>query len=479
MVTRVDAAEAVGGELPVTDPLAAGSRLAEVVGADLRVPLVGGGTARYVNLDYAASAPALTGVWAAVQGFLPWYSSVHRGAGFRSQVATAAYEDARDIVRDFLGGRPDDTVIFTRNTTDAINLLARCLPHRTTVVTTLVEHHANLLPWRRYHTAIELPVPADPDELLSRFDDTLARIPAGQPSLLAVTGASNVTGEVWPIAELAALAHRRGARILVDCAQLAPHRAVDVAALDLDWVALSGHKLYAPFGSGALVGRPDWLAGADPYLAGGGSVAWVTAEGAAWTGLPDRHEGGTPNVIGAFALAAACRELLRIGMDVIAVEEGRLGDRLRARLGEVPGLLSYETWPGHRDRVGIGAFRLGTRDHAEVATVLSAEHGIGVRGGSFCAHPLLAHIAGGADGWRPGCAEEVPGAIRASLGLGSREEDVDRLAGALREIALHGPRWTYRAGPDGSVVPDPDDRPWPALLGGCADRRGPSLETGR
>ena len=217
-----------------------------------------------------------------------------------------------------------------------------------------------------------------------------------------MTGASNVTGEVWPIAELAALAHRHGARILVDCAQLAPHRAVDIAGLDLDWVALSGHKLYAPFGSGALVGRPDGLDRADPYLAGGGSVAWVSAQGAAWTGLPDRHEGGSPNVVGAFAMAAACSELRRIGMDAIAVEERRLGDRLRARLAEVPGLVSYQTWPGHPDRVGIAAFSLEGRDHAEVATVLSAEHGIGVRSGSFCAHPLLAHIAGGADGWRPG-----------------------------------------------------------------------------
>jgi len=441
-----------------------GSGAAEVVGAELNVPLVGGGTVRYANLDYAASAPALASVWAEVQAFLPWYSSVHRGAGFRYQVATAAYEGARDVVRGFLGGRPDDTVIFTRNTTDAINLLARCLPRRTTVVTTLVEHHANMLPWRRYHTAIELPVPADPAELLTRFDDTLSRIPAGQPSLLAVTGASNVTGEVWPIAELAALAHRHGARILVDCAQLAPHRTVDIAGLDLDWVALSGHKLYAPFGSGALVGRPDGLDSADPYLAGGGSVAWVSAQGAAWTGLPDRHEGGSPNVVGAFALAAACRELGRIGMDQVAAEETRLGDLLRAGLAEVPGLTTYTTWPGHPDRVGIAAFSLDDRDHAEVATILSAEHGIGVRSGSFCAHPLLAHLAGGADGWRPGCGREVPGAIRASLGLGSREEDIDRLAAALLEITRHGPRWTYRSQADGSVVPDPDDRPPPPFL---------------
>jgi selenocysteine lyase/cysteine desulfurase len=440
----------------------------EVLGAELEVPLVGGGTARYVNLDYAASAPALSAVWDEVRAFLPWYSSVHRGAGFRSLVATGAYEGARLAVRAFLGGRSDDAVIFTRNTTDAINLLARCLPAETAVVTTLSEHHANLLPWRRRGATVELPVPATPADLLSSVDRALGDVPAGRPALLAVTGASNVTGEVWPIGELAALAHRHGARILVDCAQLAPHRPVDVAGLDLDWVALSGHKLYAPFGAGALVGRPDWLADADPYLAGGGAVAEVSAEGVTWSGLPDRHEGGSPNVVGAFAMAAACTALGRLGMGAVAAEEGRLGVLLRSRLEEVPGLVTYSTWRDHPDRVGIVAFAACERDPAEVAAILSAEHGIGVRSGSFCAHPLLAHLAGGPEGWRPGCGISVPGAIRASLGLGSVEEDVERLAGALTEIALRGPRWTYRELPDGTVGPDPDDRQlprWPALDG--------------
>ncbi|MGO8685681.1 MAG: aminotransferase class V-fold PLP-dependent enzyme [Candidatus Dormibacteria bacterium] len=440
--------------------MAVGSVAAEVLGAELEVPLVGGGATRYVNLDYAASAPPLVEVWAEVQAFLPWYSSVHRGAGFRSLVATAAYEDARNVVRDFLGGRPDDTVIFTRNTTDAINLMARCMPAETAVVTTLGEHHANLLPWRRYHDAVELPVPVTPAELLSSAGRALAALPAGRPALLAVTGASNVTGEVSPIAELAALAHRHGARILVDCAQLAPHRPIDVAALDLDWVALSGHKLYAPFGVGALVGRPDWLAAGDAYLAGGGAVAEVSADEVTWTDLPDRHEGGSPNVVGAFAMAAACTALRRIGMERVAADESRLGDLLRSRLGEVPGLVTYATWPDHPDRVAIAAFAVRERDPSEVAAILSAEYGIGVRSGSFCAHPLLAHLAGG-PGWRPGCGLGVPGAVRASLGLGSGAGDVERLAGALTEIVTRGPRWRYRTEPDGTVVPDPDDRPLP------------------
>jgi len=437
---------------------------AAVVGADLEVPLLGGASARYVNLDYAASAPALVEVWAAVQAFLPWYSSVHRGAGFRSQVATAAYEGAREAVRAFVGGRTDDAVVFTRNTTDSINLLTRCLPAGTVVITTGVEHHANLLPWRR-HCTIELPVPGSPDELLERLDQALHGRPADRPALVAVTGASNVTGEVWPVAELAALAHRHGARIFVDAAQLAPHRPIDMSGLDLDWVAFSGHKLYAPFGTGALVGRTDWLAAAEPYLAGGGAVVEVSTEGVIWAGLPDRHEGGSPNVVGAIALAAACSALAAIGMDKVARQENCLGELLRAMLDRVPGLISYATWAGPGDQVGVAAFNLRSRDHAEVAAILSAEYGIGVRDGSFCAHPLLVHLAGGGpDGWRPGCGLRVPGAIRASFGLGTRTEDLQHFGEALLEIAEHGPRWRYHAASDGSVSPVPDDRSWPQFL---------------
>jgi selenocysteine lyase/cysteine desulfurase len=150
-------------------------------------------------------------------------------------------------------------------------------------------------------------------------------------------------------------------------------------------------------------------------------------------------------------------------MVTVAAEEDRLGTLLRERLAGIPGVVTYQTWSGYPHRVGIAAFSVDGRDHHEVATILSAEHGIGVRSGSFCAHPLLAHLAGGGD-WRPGCGRDVPGAIRASLGLGSREEDIERLATALLEITQRGPRWTYRTLADGSVVPEPDDRRLPSFL---------------
>ncbi|HUY24638.1 MAG TPA: aminotransferase class V-fold PLP-dependent enzyme, partial [Candidatus Saccharimonadales bacterium] len=189
-----------------------------------------------------------------------------------------------------------------------------------------------------------------------------------------------------------------------------------------------------------------------------------------WASLPDRHEGGSPNVVGAIALAAACTALARIGMDKVARQEIRLGDLLRTTLERVPGLISYTTWAGPCDRVGVVAFNLRGRDHAEVAAILSGEHGIGVRNGSFCAHPLLVHLAGGGpDGWRPGCGLRVPGAVRASLGLGTGAEELRRLGNALCEIAERGPRWKYRTAPDGSVWPVPDDRSRPRLplVPGC------------
>ena len=188
--------------------------LPAVVGADLRVPLVTGGDIPYANLDLAASAPALEDVAAHVARLLPYYSSVHRGAGYASQVSTGVLESARAEVGAFLGARPDDVVVFTRNTTDALNLLARAVPTGTTVVTWAGEHHASLLPWQR---AVRLPVPESPGAAVRGLAAALGQLDG--PLLVCVTGASNVTGEVWPVADLARAAHRFGARIVVDAAQ--------------------------------------------------------------------------------------------------------------------------------------------------------------------------------------------------------------------------------------------------------------------
>jgi selenocysteine lyase/cysteine desulfurase len=421
-----------------------------VVGAGLPVPLVTGGEVPYANLDHAASAPCLVAVRDAVDALLPWYASVHRGAGFASQVSTRAYERCRDAVRRFVAARPADAVVFCRNTTDGVNLLAHALPRGTGVVVFETEHHANLLPWhRRAARVVRLPAPQTPDEALRAADEALAALPVGS-RLLAVTGASNVTGELWPVRELARVAHRHGARILLDAAQLAPHRRLDMGALGVDWVVFSGHKLYAPFGAGVLVGRGDWLRAAPPYLVGGGATRRVTDTGVSWAGLPERQEAGTPNVLGAVALAAAC-EALAPAFDAVAAHEAALLRRLRAALGTVPGLRELTLWGPRHPRIGVVAFTVDGWPAGKLAAALSAEYGIGVRDGAFCAHPFVAELAGTGQS-----------AVRASLGLGSTAKHVDRLGAALRRLVADGPSWSY-AERDGRWGPDPDPRPWPEL----------------
>jgi selenocysteine lyase/cysteine desulfurase len=442
----------------------------QVVGADRAVPLVTGETRRYVNLDYAASAPCLVHVKRAVDDLLEWYASVHRGAGFLSDVSTRAYEGARTAVGAFVGARPDDVVVFTRNTTDATNLLAAALPADAQVVTFASEHHANLLPWSRRGATV-LPVPHSPDEAVERLDRALSLGACG-PRLVAVTGASNVTGELWPYEELTRVAHHHGARILLDAAQLAPHRPVDMTISDIDYLVFSGHKLYAPFGAGALIGRPDWLSAGEPMLAGGGAVRFVSVDEVLWADLPDRAEAGTPNIVGAVALGVACRTLAAADRDQLAAHETTLVDDAQSRLEAIPGVRSHRLWPAPAPRIGVLTFSLRGLGYAQLAAALSAEHGIGVRHGCFCAHPLVAKllaldertVADISTALRAGREPAMPGAVRLSVGLGTTGADIDRLVDAVEQIAMHGPRWSYRTSPDGSDCwPDPDPRPEPQL----------------
>ncbi|HXW47685.1 MAG TPA: aminotransferase class V-fold PLP-dependent enzyme [Streptosporangiaceae bacterium] len=401
-----------------------------VLGQDLLVPLADGRTVTYANLDYAATAPCLAVVADTVSELLPWYASVHRGAGAASRRCTREYEQARETIADFLDARADDYIIFTRNTTDALNLLARALPAGTRVIGWDGEHHANLLPWPR---ASRLPVPADAAELPAQLAAALAAAGGTDPILVTVTGASNVTGEVWPVAELAAVAHAAGARIAVDAAQLAPHRAVSMTASGIDYLALSGHKAYAPFGSGVLAGRADWLDAARPYLAGGGATAYVgTPSEVRWHSGPARHEAGTPNLIGAVALAAACIQLASADRDALTADEHALTDQLRTGLAALPGVQELRTFGSGHDRVGIVTFAVAGMEASEVSEHLAAAHGIGVRDGQFCAHPLARRLLAE--------ASERAGqplgdyAVRASMGIGSTAEHVERLITGVTEL---------------------------------------------
>jgi len=419
--------------------------LAALVGAGTEIPLVTGGTVAYANLDLAASAPALQAVADRVAELLPLYSSVHRGAGYASAVCTAAYEAARLEIAAFVGARGDDVVQVVRNTTDALNLLATAVPGP--VVHLDIEHHANLLPWQRIGGRV-VSARATLAETVSAVAAELSHSPA---ALLAITGASNVTGEVLPLRELADLAHAHGARIVVDGAQLVPHRRIDIADLGVDYLAFSGHKLYAPFGAGVLIGPRDWLDAAPAYLAGGGAVREVGLDRTAWAPVPARHEAGTPNVIGAVALAAACQALAALPQGALAAHEAELLQQLSDGLDAVPGVTTLALWPGEVERIGVVTFVVDGHPAELVAQYLSAEHGIGVRDGRFCAHPLLGRLTAGAS------------AVRASLGVGSSTGDVERLVSALATLVADGPGWRY-ADASGDHLPLEDPRTLPGWI---------------
>jgi selenocysteine lyase/cysteine desulfurase len=311
------------------------------------------------------------------------------------------------------------------------------------------EHHADLLPWQRRGPVTVLPTQATVTATLRSLAEALA---SGRYALVAVTGASNVTGESLPLDTVVALAHAAGARVAVDGAQSVPHRRFSLAASGADYIAFSGHKTYAPFGAGVLVGRRDWLDAAPAYLAGGGAVQEVTVEETTWAAAPHRHEGGSPNVLGAVALAAACDALAGLPDGALEAHERGLRERLERGLRAIPGVRLLRIWADSTEPTGVVSFTLEGADPGLVAAYLSAEHGVGVRDGRFCAHPLLARLG-------------VPeGALRASVGVGTTAAHVDRLVAAVAAYVEEGPAVPY-AVVEGRWQPRDDPRPLAGLAG--------------
>jgi selenocysteine lyase/cysteine desulfurase len=442
-----------------------------VAGTEIEVPVLDGTRRRYINFDNAASTPALKAVRDGIARFLDYYSSVHRGTGFKSQLATWAYEQARHQTLAFVGARPEThTCIFGKNTTEATNKLARRLGLRDgdVVLTTEMEHHSDDLPFRAVAQVAHVAV--DADGRLDEADfDRLLRQHQGKVRLVAITGASNVTGYLNPLHRLAEKAHAAGALFLADCAQLAPHRAVDMRDLadpaHLDFVVLSAHKMYAPYGTGALIGRTDIFEAGEPDVRGGGTVEVVTLDSVAWAGPPDKDEAGSPNVVGAVALALALRELGAIGMPAIARHEAELTAHALRGLRRVPGVRLFGDADPERaaERLGVIPFGLDGASHFLVAAILGHEFGIGVRSGCFCAHPYVLRLLGmdraQSEASRArilaGDRSEMPGMTRISFGLYNTIEEVDRFLEALSVVAAGGYRGRYQQDPaSGEYRPD-------------------------
>ncbi len=419
------------------------------IGADTIVPTLHG-PRRYINFDNAASTPTFAPVADAVNDFLQWYSNVHRGTGFKSQLASWAFERSRDMVAEFVGADlTKQVVLFTKNTTEAINKMARRsgLTKDDVVLTTLMEHHSNELPWRRVATVKHVRLNEDGTISKEHFVEQLKEH-GSKVKLVAITGASNVSGYINDLDFFATGTHRAGAKILVDGAQLVPHRPVsmrtDHPERMLDYLVFSAHKMYAPFGVGVLVGDRATFELGDPEMVGGGMVDIVTLEEAYWSDLPEKEEAGTPDIVGVVALARAIKLFHALGFDAIVHHEAELTAYALRKLNEIPEVQVYgDTNPDTAEqRLGVISFNINGVSHALVSAVLSYEGAIGVRSGCFCAHTYvksLLHVSDDESALleRQILARDrsqIPGAVRASFGLYNTTAEIDELVTMVKKI---------------------------------------------
>jgi cysteine desulfurase/selenocysteine lyase len=376
-----------------------------------------------VYLDTAATSQKPLAVIEAMNDYYRRYNAnVHRGVYALSEEATAAYEGARAMAARFIGAAMPEEIVFTRNTTEAINLVAyswgrQHLQPGDAILTTVMEHHANLVPWQilaeeRQARVLYLPLDTQGRLDLSQLDALLAQ----RVKLVAVTHVSNVLGTVNPIAAIARHAHDAGALLLADIAQSIPHMPIDVSELGCDFAAFSGHKMLGPTGIGALYGRLSLLEAMPPFLAGGSMIREVTLKRTTYADVPQRFEAGTPPIAEAVGLAAAISSLCDLGMDWVHAQEQPLTRYLLQTLAEIPGVTVYGPPPGERG--GLASFSLrGVHPH-DVASILDEEN-IAVRAGHHCCQPLMRVLG-------------VPATTRASVYLYNTHEEIDALARGLR-----------------------------------------------
>jgi selenocysteine lyase/cysteine desulfurase len=401
---------------------------------------------------------------------LRWYSNVHRGTGFKSQLSSWAFEQSRDLVAEFVKADLDkQVVIFTKNSTEAINKLASKIffDYDDVVLTTLMEHHSNELPWRRVAQVEHIGL--NPDGTISKedFKKKLKQF-KGKVKLVAITGASNVTGYINDLDYFATEAHKAGAKIMVDGAQFAPHRPVDVKPNDpeckIDYFVFSAHKMYAPFGVGVLISDLETFEKGDPEQVGGGVVDIVTLEEAYWTDLPEKEEAGTPDIVGVVALAKIIRMFEQIGWDAIIKHEAELTAYALKKLKEIPEVSIYGDTDTDNvmNRLGVISLNIGDVPHSLAAAILSYEGGIGVRSGCFCAHTYVKELLNVSDEDSQLLEEailnrdrsNIPGTIRMSFGIYNTTDEIDRFVDVVKKIAKGDYRKDYKLNKEkGEYIP--------------------------
>jgi cysteine desulfurase/selenocysteine lyase len=378
-----------------------------------------------VFLDNAASAQKPRVVIEAMRNAMETqYANVHRGAHWMSERTTEAFEAARDSVARLMNAASRDQIVFTRNSTEAMNLVAHSygrgvMKPGVAVVISEMEHHSNIVPWQLLRDAhgIELRVAKVTESGELDMESLAALLADGRVGLVAITHMSNVLGTYTPAERIIALAHQHGAKVLLDGSQAIVHRRVDVQALDVDFYAWTGHKLYGPTGIGVLYGKPELLEAMPPFMGGGDMISSVTFERSTWARVPHKFEAGTPAILEGIGLNAAIGYVEAVGYDAIAAHEATLTEHALARLSTVDGL----TVIGRaQDRGGVISFTVEGAHAHDVATLLDRS-GIAVRAGHHCAEPLM-HCLG------------IDSSARASFGLYTTIEEIDFLAETLGRI---------------------------------------------
>ena len=377
-----------------------------------------------VYLDSAASSQQPRAVLEAVEYYSTHlHANVHRGVHALSQQATAAFEGARETVRAFINARSMREIIFTRGTTEAINLVARSwgpghLRPGDEVLITHLEHHSNIVPWQMACTAAGAQLRAAPITATGEVDlAALEKMIGERTRLVAVAHVSNALGTVLPVERIIELAHAHGIPVLLDGAQAIAHQRVDVRKLDCDFYAFSGHKVYGPTGIGVLYGRESLLAAMPPWQGGGDMILTVAIEASTYNELPWKFEAGTPNISGAVGLGAALNYLDLLGRERIAAHEHQLLAQANARLSSIPGLRLVGT---AADKAAVISFTLqGIHPH-DVGTILDRE-GVAVRSGHHCAMPVMTYYG-------------LPATVRASFGCYNTPADIDRLVDGLESV---------------------------------------------
>ena len=378
-----------------------------------------------VFLDSAASAQKPRAVIDAMRATMETqYANIHRGLHWMSERTTDAYESVRDQIATLLNAPSRDEIVFTRNTTESINLVAHSygrgiLSPGQAVVISEMEHHSNLVPWQMLRDADGIELRIAPITDAGEFDMPAyeALLADGNVGLVAVTHMSNVLGSYTPAARIAAIAHEAGARVLFDGSQAVVHRAVDVQAIDADFYVFTGHKLYGPTGVGVLWAKRELLEAMPPFLGGGEMISSVTYEHSTWARVPHKFEAGTPAIVEVIGLGAAIAYVQSIGFDAIAAHEASLTDHALARLAEIPGL---EVIGRAQDRGGVISFTMQGAHPHDIATLLD-RNGIAVRAGHHCAEPLMGRLG-------------LDGTARASFGIYTTHEEIDFLAQNLERI---------------------------------------------